>query len=148
MRAFWGDTIHDAQVEPDGAFDGARADWQIMAQTSTGTYSPEHHKCATMDMVSVYNHESLSTFKHHNDPAMDWALVPKEGHPYDQEETERLEFLMERAEKGRPDPMQLRCEHLEVSVHTQTTRQCLKSTDRFAHSSANIFIELRFDFAF
>jgi hypothetical protein len=35
-----------------------------------------------------------------------------------------------------------------VSVHTQTTRQCLKNTDRFAHSSANIFIELRFDFAF
>ncbi len=116
MRAFWGDTIHDAKVEPDGALDGAGADWQIMAQTATGTYSPEHDKCATMGVVSIYNHESLSTFKHHNDPAQDWAMVAKEAHPYDEEEIDRIEFLIERAQRRRLDPEQLRREQLQVSI--------------------------------
>lgn len=131
-RAFFGDTIQDARIEPYGAVDGADAR-QMMAQTVQGGYSPVHHHCPSLGMVSVYNAVDsagrglLSTFKHHADPAQDWAMIPKAAHPY--HEKARKDEL-----KKPTDPDLLRRSQLQVRARIQRYH----ATIEWAHAVAKM----------
>ena len=137
-RAFFGDTIQDAQVERYGAVDGADA-LQMMVQTAQGRYSAVHDQCPTLGMTSVYNAVDsdgrglLSTFKHHTDPAQDWATAPKATHPY--HEKVRKNVL-----KKPTDPHLLRCSQLQVRARIQTA--AMASIECVAKCNANLLLEL------
>jgi hypothetical protein len=84
-------------------------------------------------MVSVYNAVDsagrglLSTFKHHADPAQDWAMIPKAAHPY--HEKARKDEL-----KKPTDPDLLRRSQLQVRARIQRYH----ATIEWAHAVAKM----------